>query len=82
MIIKYFAWLKNITDTEEEIINDLKINDIVKLKKFLSKKYPKLKKHFQQKGMIQIAINLKCTRENKTIRQKDEIALFPPVSGG
>ena len=82
MIIKYFAWLKNITDTEEEIINDLKINDVKKLKKFLSKKYPKLKKHFQQYGMIQIAINLKCTRENKTIRQKDEIALFPPVSGG
>ena len=82
MIIKYFAWLKNITDTEEEIINDLKINDIVKLKKFLSKKYPKLKKHFQQHGMIQIAINLKYTRDNKTIKPKDEIAFFPPVSGG
>ena len=82
MIIKYFAWIKNITEKEEEIINDLKINDVKKLKKFLSKKYPKLKKHFQQYGMIQIAINLKYTNKNKLIRPKDEIALFPPVSGG
>ena len=82
MIIKYFAWIKNITNTEEEIVNNLEINHVKKLKKFLSKKYPKLKKHFQQKGMIQIAINLKYTRDNKTIKQKDEIAFFPPVSGG
>ena len=27
MIIKYFAWIKNITNKEEEIINDLKVND-------------------------------------------------------
>ena len=32
--------------------------------------------------MIQIAINLKYTRENKKIKSKDEVALFPPVSGG
>ena len=82
MIIKYFAWIKNITEKEEEIIDDVKVNDIKKLKKFLLIKYPKLKKHFQQHGMIQIAINLKYTNENKIIRQKDEIALFPPVSGG
>ena len=82
MIIKYFAWIKSITETEEEIINDVKITDISKLKKFLSKRYPKLKKYLQKNEMIQIAINLKCTRENKPIKPKDEIALFPPVSGG
>ena len=82
MIIKYFAWIKNITNTEEEIVNNLDINDVKKLKIFLSKKYPKLKKYFQDQEMIQIAINLKYTRENKKIKSKDEVALFPPVSGG
>ena len=82
MIIKYFAWIKNITEIEEEIINDVKITDINKLKKDLSKKYPKLKKYLQKNEMIQIAINLKYTRDNKPIKPKDEIALFPPVSGG
>ena len=82
MIIKYFAWIKNITNTEEEIVNNLEINDVKKLKIFLSKKYPKLKKYFQDQEMIQIAINLKYTRENKKIKSKDEVALFPPVSGG
>ena len=43
MLIKYFAWLKNITDTDEEIIEDATIVDVNSLKEFLVKKYPKLK---------------------------------------
>ena len=42
MIIKYFAWLKNITEIEEELISDTNIKDINSLKIFLKKKYPKL----------------------------------------
>ena len=38
MIIKYFAWLKNITNIEEETIDNKTIIDVVTLKKFLLKK--------------------------------------------
>tara|TARA_B100001123_G_C15106189_1_gene945594 strand:+ start:395 stop:640 length:246 start_codon:yes stop_codon:yes gene_type:complete len=81
MIIKYFAWLKNITEIEEELISDTNIKDINSLKIFLKKKYPKLEKHFED-NVVQFAINFSYTYENDKINQDDEIALFPPVSGG
>ena len=38
MIIRYFAWLKNITNLEEEVIVNKTIIDVETLKKFLLKK--------------------------------------------
>tara|TARA_B100001013_G_C24462947_1_gene384308 strand:+ start:224 stop:472 length:249 start_codon:yes stop_codon:yes gene_type:complete len=82
MIIKYFAWLKTITEIDQEIIKDTKINDIKSLKKFLVKKYPKLKKYLDENNAIRFAINFIYTYENDKIHEEDEIAIFPPVSGG
>ena len=82
MIIKYFAWLKNITNVEEEVLTDTSIKDINSLKKYLLKKYPKMKKHLDNDNLIRVAINLSYTFENDAIKDDDEIAFFPPVSGG
>ena len=82
MLVKYFAWLKNITEIEEEVIEDSSIIDVNSLKKFLRKKYPKLNEHFNNNDLIRIAINLEYIYENEKIKPRDEIALFPPVSGG
>ena len=82
MLIKYFTWLKNITKIEEEFIEDPSIVDVNSLKEFLKKKYPKLNEHFNNNDLIRIAINLSYTYENEKIKPNDEIALFPPVSGG
>ena len=81
MIIKYFAWIKSITKIEEEIINEKSITDVNSLKKFLQKKYPELQKHLK-KDMLRIAINLNYTSKNDKINTDDEVAIFPPVSGG
>ena len=82
MIIKYFAWVKNITNIEEEVIDNETINDVDSLKKFLLKKYPKLDKYMNKDNTLRVAINLEYTTSNDTIHANDEIALFPPVSGG
>ena len=82
MIVKYFAWLKNITNCEEEIIDNKEIVDVETLKKFLINKYPKLKKYMKNDDIIRVAINLEYIVTNKSIDPKDEVALFPPVSGG
>ena len=82
MIVKYFAWLKNITNREEEIIDNKEIVDVETLKKFLINKYPKLKKYMKNDDMIRVAINLEYIVTNKSIDPNDEVALFPPVSGG
>ena len=82
MKIRYFSWLKNITNKEFEEINNQKITDIDSLKKYLFQKYPKLKEHIIKNEIIRIAINLEYASENIKISNQDEIALFPPVSGG
>mgnify|MGYP001326076810 CR=1 FL=1 len=81
MIIKYFAWLKNITNKEEEEIFDDSIKNINGLKHYLIAKYPNIKKHIENKT-VRFAINLEYTIKNKKIQKKDVIAIFPPVSGG
>ena len=83
MIIKYFAWLKNITNTGEERIEDKNITDVKTLKEFLLNKYPQLNQYMKKEDdFIRVAINLEYVTTNELINSKDEIALFPPVSGG
>ena len=82
MRLKYFSWLKNITNTDGEDINDTTINDVDSLKNFLCDKYPKLALYLIKDNIIRIAINLEYTTTNDKIYSEDEIALFPPVSGG
>ena len=79
--IKYFAWIKDITKIEHENLNYSNLKDINELKKILVKKYPKLKK-FIDEDIIRFSINQEYITENKKINLNDEIAIFPPVSGG
>tara|TARA_Y100001970_G_scaffold154418_1_gene189189 strand:- start:16301 stop:16546 length:246 start_codon:yes stop_codon:yes gene_type:complete len=81
MHIKYFAWVKDITGKDSEFLNDKTINNLLELKKFLLNKYPNLKKHFDQE-IIRFAVNANYELDNVNLNQNDEIAIFPPVSGG
>ena len=81
MKIKYFAWLKDITNIESETFDNININDINDLKKYIVKKYPDLKKHIEQ-DVLRIAVNQEYIVENISLNSNDEIAIFPPVSGG
>jgi len=82
MKIKYFAWIKNITNTDSEEISNKNIVDIESLKIYLCKKYPKLENHILKDQIIRISVNLEYTSDNIILTNKDEIAFFPPVSGG
>ena len=82
MKIKYFSWIKNITNIESEEITNHNILDTNSLKKYLCQKYPKLKEYFIKDQIIRLAVNLEYTSKNIKISNQDEIALFPPVSGG
>ena len=82
MKILYFAWLKDKTGISEEIINKSFIKDTDSLFKFISKKHPKLKKFINNKDILRIAVNLNYVIKNTKLKKSDEIAIFPPVSGG
>ena len=81
MKIKYFAWIKDITNHEEEEINSEKIKNLDELKTFIIKKYPDLKKHLD-KEILRFAVNQEYIINNIKLDANDEIAIFPPVSGG
>ena len=81
MKIKYFAWIKDITNLEEEEINLHEAKNLDELKTYIIKKYPDLKKHMI-KEILRFAINQEYAVNNTNLNEEDEIAIFPPVSGG
>ncbi len=81
MNIKYFAWIRELTKNNEEYLDLNEIQNLKELKKFLLTKYPDLQKHFDQE-ILRFAVNQEYVVENIDLNEDDEIAVFPPVSGG
>lgn len=81
MKIKYFAWIKDVTNLEEEEINLDKAKNLDELKIYIIEKYPDLKQHMI-KEILRFAINQEYVITNTNLSNDDEIAIFPPVSGG
>jgi len=81
MKIIYFAWIKDITNFHHEILDSNEIKNLDDLKKYIISKYPDLKKHLDQE-ILRFAVNQEYIIENIDLKKNDEIAVFPPVSGG
>ena len=81
MKIKYFAWIKDITKKEYDFIENNYPDNIEELKKILNKSYPELQKHIVN-DVLRFAINMEYSSINQKLYPDDEIAIFPPVSGG
>ena len=81
MKLKYFAWIKDITGKDHEYINENFPDNISELKKILNTSYPDLEKHLS-KDVLRYAINMEYISKDQKLNSTDEIAIFPPVSGG
>ena len=81
MKIKYFAWIRDITNFHEELLDSNEIKNLDNLKIHIISKYPDLKKHLDQE-ILRFAVNQEYIAENIDLKKDDEIAVFPPVSGG
>ena len=83
MVIKYFSWVKELAETSEEQIElPDNIKNVEGLIKFLIKKNKKYEKIFVRNNTIKIAVNKTYTSRSSKITNTDEIAFFPPVTGG
>ena len=83
MIIKYFSWVKDLAETAEEKIDLPKnVKNVEELIQFLIKKNKKYEKIFVRKNAIKIAVNKIYASPSSRIKNNDEVAFFPPVTGG
>ena len=83
MKIVYFSWLKEILDISEENVNLPKnIKNIKDLIKWLCTKSTKHRKVFLKSKNIRYSINHQIVDKNSKIKNNDEIAFFPPFTGG
>ena len=83
MHIKYFSWVKDQIGEESENIKIteeiITVNDLIN---FLKKKNDKYAKTFDDFSVIRCAVNMEVTDLNHKISDNDEIAFFPPMTGG
>ena len=83
MKIIYFSWLKETLGTSEEKVRPpANIKNIDNLIKWLSRKSMKHRKVFLKSKSIRYAINHQIVNKSSKIKDKDEIAFFPPFTGG
>ena len=83
MKIVYFAWVREKIGTSSEIIKlPEDINNIDKLLNFLSLKSLAHKEALSNKKVLKFSVNFQFAEINQKIKNDDEIAIFPPVTGG
>ena len=83
MIIKYFSWIKeHVGESEEQIELPDHINNVNELINYLNELDKKYSLILEKKKLIKIAVNKTYSSFDTNISNNDEIAFFPPVTGG
>ena len=83
MIIKYFSWIKeHVGKSEEQIELPDHINDVNELINYLNELDKKYSFFLEKKKLIKIAVNKTYSSFDTNISNNDEVAFFPPVTGG
>ena len=83
MIIKYFSWIKeHIGKSEERIELPDHIKNVNELINYLNEIDVKYNLIFEKKELIKIAVNKTYSSFDTKVSNRDEIAFFPPVTGG
>ena len=83
MIIKYFSWIKeHVGKSEEQIELPDYINNVDELINHLNELDKKYSLILEKKKIIKIAVNKTYSSFDTNISNNDEIAFFPPVTGG
>lgn len=83
MNILYFAQIREnigISSDKIELPND--INTVSELIHFLENKGDNYKNAFAQSDLIRVAVNQEYVSLDHPVTNRDEIAIFPPMTGG
>ncbi|MGE0722957.1 MAG: molybdopterin converting factor subunit 1 [Alphaproteobacteria bacterium] len=83
MKVLYFAWLKQRTGVAEETVAPpADVRTVAGLVDWLRSRGPGYAQAFADVSAIRVAINQEFARFDSPIAAGDEVALFPPVTGG
>jgi sulfur-carrier protein len=77
--VLFFASLADITGTRETTIETAGIADVISVFNKFACDFPALESH---RSTVLLALNSGFARPDSPVRDGDEIAFFPPVSGG
>jgi molybdopterin synthase sulfur carrier subunit len=83
MRILYFAWLRSKVGFGEEVVTPPdSVQDVATLADWLVSRGAGHAAAFADRKLIRVAVNQDYVPWSHPVRQGDEIAFFPPVTGG
>ena len=83
MRLLYFAWLRaRIGQAEEELALPAEVRDVAGLLLWLRGRGGGYAEALRDLSVIRVAVNQDYVGRDHPIRDGDEVALFPPVTGG
>ena len=83
MRLLYFAWLRaKIGTAEEELDLPSPVHDVNSLLLWLKSRGPGYAEALKDLTTVRVAVNQDYVGPKHPIRNRDEVAIFPPVTGG
>jgi molybdopterin converting factor subunit 1 len=83
MRVLYFAWLRQRTGTAaEDVSPPASVTDVASLLDWLKMRGPGHAAALKDLSAVRVAVNQEFARPDQPLKPGDEVALFPPVTGG
>ncbi|HVH82067.1 MAG TPA: molybdopterin converting factor subunit 1 [Stellaceae bacterium] len=83
MRLLYFAWLRaKIGTAEEQLALPSQIRDVNGLLEWLQTRGPGYAEALKDLSTVRVAVNQDYVGPEHPVRDSDEVAVFPPVTGG
>ena len=79
----YFAWVRDrIGLAEESVAPPAGVTDVAGLMTWLRGRGPRYEAALKNDRVVRVAINQRFARPEDAVAPGDEVAVFPPVTGG
>jgi len=83
MKVLYFAWLRQHTGiSEEQVSPPASVRTVADLVDWLRGRGPGYAEALQDLSSIRVAVNQEFATLDAAVTEGDEVALFPPMTGG
>jgi len=83
MKVLYFAWLRQRTGTaQEDVALPAGVTTVTELVEHLRGQGPQYARAFEEMKAVRVAVNQQYVPFDHPLDDRDEVAFFPPVTGG